>query len=211
MVWLVGIYRGQGALSLWEASLPNAGRLAKDTLTFAGFVRNGIGSRTYQFHLMKLHHFTFAGARDRAHVEATSIVRLLEPEFRQSSSPPTYDRYEASNRRLALAEAYAILNRTSDAARENDRFAGEARLRRGNGNFGDVEDGLSVAAYVDVLMGRNDQAIAKLREIARRPAPGSWISPALLRADLAWGPLRHDPRFQELIAELDSTGHVIGK
>jgi serine/threonine-protein kinase len=211
MVWIIGINRGQGALSLWEASLPNAARLAKDSLTFAGFVRNGIGSETYQFHLMKLHHFTFAGERDRAQVEANSIVRLLEPEFRKRSSPPPYDRYAANDRRVALAEAYALLNRTSDAARENDRFASEARLRRGNGNFGGVEDGLSIAAYADVLMGRDHQAIAKLREIARRPAPGSWISPALLRADLAWAPLRNDPRFQQLIAELDSTGHVTGK
>jgi tetratricopeptide (TPR) repeat protein len=141
MVWLIGVNRGQGALSLWEASLPKAAGLAKDTLTFAGFVRNGIGSGIDQFHLMKLHHFTFAGERDRAQLEANSIVRLLEPGFHQSSSPTTYDRYEASNRRLALAEAYALLNRTSDAARENDRFASEVRLRRGNGSFSGVEDG----------------------------------------------------------------------
>jgi hypothetical protein len=55
------------------------------------------------------------------------------------------------------------------------------------------------AAYVDVLIGRPDSAMARLTEALRRPA-GQWISRALLRADPSWAPLRGHPGFERLIA-----------
>jgi hypothetical protein len=55
------------------------------------------------------------------------------------------------------------------------------------------------AAYVDVLIGRRDLAVARLEEALRLPS-GTWISRALLRADPSWAPLRGHPGFERLIA-----------
>ena len=56
------------------------------------------------------------------------------------------------------------------------------------------------AAYVDVLAGRRDAAVARLTEALQLPA-GSSISPAILRADASWAPLRGHPGFERLLAD----------
>ena len=206
MAWALATGRSMGALSLWEASLTPAARIAKDTLTYAGFLRNGLGSVTSQFHGMKLHHFLLTGRLARAHAEAVSIVHELEPLVLSSPTPPVYERYQLAMRRNLLAEAYAVLGRHADAVRENDRFAADARKFSQTGDFGGVEEGLGNAAYVDVLIGRYEEAIAKLKEIAKHPTSGLWASPAVLRADAAYAPLRGRPEFEKLVNELESRG-----
>ena len=57
---------------------------------------------------------------------------------------------------------------------------------------------LVTAAYVDVLVGRRDLAVARLAEALRLPA-GQFISRALLRADPSWMPLRGHPGFERLV------------
>jgi hypothetical protein len=200
--YLLGFNNVHGPMSLFESSLPKAVRLAKDTLSYSAFVKNGVGNRVDQFHLMKLRHFTFSAQPARARAAADSLVRYLEAEFRPVTRPAPRP-YAQSQRRMALAEAYATLGRAADAARENDQFVTEARRRREGGDYGGVEEGLYSSAYIDVLSGRHDQAIAKLKELAQRPTSGEWISPAVLRADLAWAPLRGRADFKQLIAELD--------
>jgi serine/threonine-protein kinase len=213
LAWMIGSVRAPGAIGLWELSLTRAARQAKDTITYQGFVQNGIGVAPYVFHLMKLHHFFFTAQPSRARSEADSIIRLNErpiPRGSRFDAMPAA-RYEEDLRHLALAEAYGIVGRAADAARENDRYTASIRLRRDIAEFGGVEEGLNNAAFADVLMGRQNEAIARLRELARRPTPGWWISPALLREDPAWAPLRGNPDFRKLIAELDATRHSAGR
>ena len=204
--YLIAFDGAHGPLSLYEASLPEAVRLAKDTITYAGFVRNGVGSRPEQFHRMKLRHFTFSVQLKRARAEADSIVRLLEPEF-GGAPRPAYRPYAQSLRRITLAEAYATLGRTAEAVRENDRYTIDIHARREGGDYGGVEEGLGTAAYIDVLSGRPAQAIANLKELARRQTSGEWISAAMLRSDRAWAPLRGRSDFEQLTAALDSASY----
>ena len=63
---------------------------------------------------------------------------------------------------------------------------------------------LLTLAQVYAHFGDADQAvplIGKLLDII----PGFWISPALLRLDPIWDPIRNDPRFRELLARFEST------
>jgi len=211
LAWMIGLVRAPGAIGLWELSVTRAARQAKDTITYQGYVRNGVGEIPGQFHLMKLHHFMFAAQPSRARSEADSIIRLYEPIHQRSGLATPSSRYTDDFTHIALAEAYGIVGRAADAARENDRYTAGVRLRRDIAEFGGVEEGLNNAAFADVVMGRQNEAIARLRELARRPMPGSWISPALLREDPAWAPLRGNSDFQKLIRELDTARRAAGR
>jgi hypothetical protein len=50
------------------------------------------------------------------------------------------------------------------------------------------------------LLGDADHAIPILKRLLQIPS-GAAITPALLRIDPIWDPIRNDPRFQKLAAE----------
>jgi hypothetical protein len=55
-------------------------------------------------------------------------------------------------------------------------------------------------ALIYASLGNADEAIPILKRWIQVPSATS-ITPALLRIDPDWDPIRSDPRFQELIAE----------
>jgi serine/threonine-protein kinase len=103
----------------------------------------------------------------------------------------------------ALAVAYAMLEEKESALNEaqnamtlspssKDRLAGPA-----------FEENL---ALVEMIVGENSRAISSLTQLLQTPY-GGWlyspapITPALLRLDPIWDPLRADPAFQKLCEE----------
>ena len=58
-------------------------------------------------------------------------------------------------------------------------------------------------ARIQALFGENSRAISTLAQLLQTPYPGSPtpITPALLRLDPLWDPLRSDPAFQKLCEE----------
>jgi tetratricopeptide (TPR) repeat protein len=89
---------------------------------------------------------------------------------------------------MILAWADAGLGRTDAAIR------GAEDLERGRGKFDPVQAGIIAEVYQ--LAGEPEAAIKRL-EIALSHA---WVnSPALLRLDPFWAPLRNDPKFQALL------------
>jgi serine/threonine-protein kinase len=76
----------------------------------------------------------------------------------------------------------------------------------------DCEENL---ALIQTMFGENNRAISTLAQLLHTPYYSSWygatpITPALLRLDPLWDPLRGDPAFQKLCEEkqdLTTNGH----
>jgi len=97
-------------------------------------------------------------------------------------------------RRALLARTYAALGRKQDALNAIDRAQDILPLATDRASFLSIQ-----RAWVEARVGDIDAAIGHIRELLDSPSP---LSPALLRVDPTWGPLRNDPRFRKL-AELE--------
>jgi hypothetical protein len=63
-----------------------------------------------------------------------------------------------------------------------------------------------ILALVETMVGENSRAISTLTGLLQTPYAswlyvGGLVTPALLRLDPLWDPLRADPRFQKLCEE----------
>ena len=190
---LVRVPNDGGMAVLWHRVLGPVVWRARDTLSLEGYSAGDGGLPPELYFLMKLRHFALTGRPERVRAYADSAVAQLEPALRRA---PDVTLYQTYSRRAILAEAYARLGRATDAGREIDRYLAEVRTER---RPSDVPNALVNAAYVDVLTGRHDQAVARLQEAFRLPA-GIFISRVLLRADASWTPLRGHPGFERLLA-----------
>ena len=54
-------------------------------------------------------------------------------------------------------------------------------------------------AHIHLMLGDNDAAIEALGKLMAQPGHQALESPATLKADPSWDPIRHDPRFQALL------------
>jgi tetratricopeptide (TPR) repeat protein len=139
---------------------------------------------TVRYHLIKAEqaHFRRDRAAERAHGDSARVV--LEPRVR--SLP------DDAKLLGPLALAYSHLGRHAEAIRAGERAASRLPIER------DAVSGPFVLGYlarVYLMAGQADRAIAILERLSRLP---TWVSPAELRADPIWDPLRGHPRFQRL-------------
>ena len=139
---------------------------------------------TVRYHLLKAETAAFrrAAAAERAHADSARV--LLERRVRSLA---------VDAKMLAtLALAYMHLSRHADAIRVGERAAALLPVES------DAVSGPFVLAYlarVYTTAGRYDKATAVL---GRLMATDSWVTPAELRADPIWDPLRRYPPFQRL-------------
>jgi tetratricopeptide (TPR) repeat protein len=191
-VWLASIAFSAPQLS--EQILPRVALVTRDTITLPSFVaatRGAMGPNL--FHYMKMRHFAAVGRSAEARVHAQALVATMEPELRTRGDIWL----QFASMRAALGEAYALLGRTADVAREADRVVSEARRAA---DVASLPTALASAAYLQVLIGQRDTAVSLLEEALRMPA-GMHVSRAVLRSDPAWASLRGNTAFQRLIAQ----------
>jgi len=95
--------------------------------------------------------------------------------------------------RMLLALAFAQLGRNADALREGRRAVAILPVSRDAVDGADLQEDM---AYVELLIGDHDAAIARLTDLLTIPSD---VSVPMLRADPMWDPLRTNPRFRRLI------------
>jgi TolB-like protein len=104
---------------------------------------------------------------------------------------------------LGLAFADAGLGRKEEALREGrdaaDRMPPSRDMITG-------PDYLFYLAQLYVRVGENQQAVALLQKLVTL-SDADLVSPALLRLNPVWDPIRHDPGFQELVRSAPAAGH----
>jgi len=94
---------------------------------------------------------------------------------------------------MLLALAFAQLGRNADALREGRRAVAILPVSRDAVDGADLQEDM---AYVELLIGDHDAAIARLTDLLTIPSD---VSVPMLRADPMWDPLRTNPRFRRLI------------
>jgi len=131
---------------------------------------------------------------DHAQAKATAA------QARNTLEPLRKDQPDNAFISAALAVAYATLDEKDSAINEAERAITLVPSSKDRVSGPGFEENL---ALIETMIGENSRAISTLTRLLRTPY-GGWlytpspITPALLRLDPIWDPLRTDPAFQKL-------------
>ena len=133
----------------------------------------------------------------------TAAAKAAAEQARNTLEPLSKDQPDNAFVPAALAVAYAILDEKSSALNEAQRAITLVPSSKDRLSGPGFEENL---ALVEMIIGENSRAISTLTRLLQTPY-GGWlynpapITPALLRLDPIWDPLRADPAFQKLCEE----------
>ena len=212
-----GIYQAEGKLEEAAKSLPEVNALTPSWAAFSTkntqltLERNyGEAVRLVQARVAQLD-FAFPSEKGLCQVTLalaqrvagdSAGARAAAEEARQTLEP--LGKNQPANGQLAalLAQAYALLGDKNSALKEAQRAVALSRDANDAANRPKLEENL---AWVEMIVGENSRAIATLARLLEVPYEnyvyGAPITPALLRLDPTWDPLRADPAFQKLCEE----------
>ena len=133
----------------------------------------------------------------------TAQAKAFAEQARNTLEPLSKDQPDNAFVAAALAVAYAILDEKSQALNEAQRAMTLVPSSKDRLSGPGYEENL---ALIETIIGENSRAISTLTRLLQTPY-GGWlynpapITPALLRLDPIWDPLRVDPAFQKLCEE----------
>ncbi|HMA02154.1 MAG TPA: hypothetical protein VKP02_07280, partial [Gemmatimonadaceae bacterium] len=124
---------------------------------------------------------------DSAKARAFADTAIVAMDRAAKETPPSWQTH------LFRALMLAFMGKRGEAVHERELGLAGA-LARGD-EWSTIPYAHHVSARIDLALGDRDAAIAELREILSKPY---FVSPAWLRIDPTWNPLRGDPRFEKL-------------
>jgi len=124
---------------------------------------------------------------DSATARAFADTGVVSIDRAAKDTPPSWQSH------LFRGLMLAFMGKRGDAIHERDQGLAGALATRDQ--WSTIPYSHHVAARIDLALGDRDAAIAELREILSKPY---FISPAWLRIDPTWNPLRGDARFEKL-------------
>ena len=184
-------YAGNAWLSFqlgwWSRDYPATVKIA-ETDTAANW--SGQSNETFPRQLYLA--WAFQAAGDNAKVQPVYAEVRSQMHVALQQQPDDADLH------LALGFAAAGLGLKGEAIREGRKAIDLMPMSR---DAYSAPGYLAYLAQLYVRVGENDQAIDTLRQLFAGPSGGGAISPALLKLDPIWDPLRKDPRFLKLLEE----------
>jgi TolB-like protein/Flp pilus assembly protein TadD len=131
-----------------------------------------------------------AGDTIAAKVTGEQACNIFEPLFRDQ--PDDYDVV------LQLSQAYAVMGEKVSALKAAERGIMLMPSAKDARDGPAQEENL---AFIQTVFGENSRAISILTRLLQTPYGMAPITPAFLRLDPIWDPLRADPAFQKLCEE----------
>jgi len=153
---------------------------------------DGVSLSTFRSDAARYHVLKADAAQFRGQTE---VRRAHGDSARVAIEAAVGDRPDDAKLQALLGLAYAHVGRYADAVRAAKRAVALLPVSRDAVSGAHLQSDL---ARVYVAAGEPDKAITVLEGLLN--IRSSWISPAELRADPAWNPLRSHPRFRALLA-----------
>jgi serine/threonine-protein kinase len=150
---------------------------------------NNPGHRPVATSVLRARALEASGQAQEARAAYEGAIPILEAAINSGTGE--------SSIHASLGQAYAGLGRKTDAVREGLKAVELLPVSA------DAFDGpvyLEQLAEIQARVGNIDEALSIIRQLLDMPA-GFVMSPALLKLDPSWDPIRNDPRFQKLCEE----------
>jgi len=184
--------QGQGRFSRFKVAMwaRNFAGALKILDSAPDWLLNNPGHRPVATLVLRAQALEALGQTQEARIAYEGAIPLLEAAINSGA--------DESSTHASLGQAYAGLGRKVDAVREGLKAAELLPVSA------DAFDGpvyLEQLAKIQTRVGNTDEAVSLIRQLLDMPA-GFVISPALLKLDPAWDPIRSDPVFQKLCQEM---------